>query len=156
MKLRMLAVLSILSLPAWLPLRAQQVSRAPQTSQAQAPAEDSSKPATRHDGCCAAKAQRGEEAAAAPDHHQMGCCNGREEASAKGSCCEGQDPKETSCCAKDEKTNQAGMQCGAGMKGGQRAANDAKSCCKNRTAKDGRRCCSRVAGHCAAHAETKS
>jgi hypothetical protein len=141
MKVRMLAVLSALSLALWLPLRAQQAPSA-QTPQTPPPAasENSGKPADKQECCCAAKAQAGKDAVS-HNHHGMACCHGKNANAAKASCCEGNDSKQVSCCAKGEKTVK---QCCAEMQDGPCAA------------KDGKGCCAGVSSQCPAHAETKS
>ena len=141
MKVRMLAVLSALSLALWLPLRAEQAPSA-QTPQTQLPAasEDSGKPAAKQEWCCAAKAQDGKDAVP-HNHDAMACCHGQEANAAKASCCEGDDSKQASCCAKGEKT---AKQCCAGRQDGARPV------------KDGKGCCASVSSQCPARVETKS
>jgi hypothetical protein len=141
MKVRMLAVLSALSLALWSPLRAQQASSA-QTPHTELPAasENSGKPAAKQECCRAAKAQDGKDAAP-HNHDAMACCHGKEANAAKASCCEGHDSKQASCCVKGEKTVK---QCCAGMRDGARPV------------KDGKGCCAGVSSQCPAHVETKS
>jgi len=141
MKVRMLAVLSALSLALWLPLQAQQAPSA-QTPQTQLPAasENSGKPTANQECCGAAKAQDGKDAAS-HHHDAMACCRGKEATAAKTSCCEGDDSKQTSCCAKKEKT---AKRCCAGMQDG------------TRPVKDGKGCCAGASSQCPAHVETKS
>lgn len=131
MKVRMLAVLSILSLAAWLPVQAQQAPT-PSAQAAQTPvitksADDTSKSAAKHECCCAAKSQ----ASASHDSHSA------------------------ACCAKSEKTDQASAQCCKEMKDGQCPVEDGKSCCESKNMKAGKECCAGMSGECPAHANGK-
>jgi hypothetical protein len=152
MKVRMLAVISILSLASWLPIQAQQPATPAQTPAATAPSDDTGKSPAKHACCCAAKSQAGQDAAASSDHHAAGCCHGKGMEAAKADCCEGKAAKDMPCCGKNEKADQAAMQCCAGKKDAPCPAKDGKSCCGNMNAKDGKGCCAGMAGQCPAHA----
>lgn len=158
MKVRMLAVISIFALAAWLPIRAQQAGTpaapAPQTQTPSAPG-DSAKPAAKHDCCCAAKTQAGQDGAATHDHKAMDCCHDKGGETAKGNCCAGKDAKEMACCGKNDKDSKVAMDCCKGMKEGQCSAKEGKDCCKDMQAKDGKGCCAGMAKECAAHATGK-
>jgi hypothetical protein len=127
MKIRMIAVLMILALAAWLPAMAQQVAAPPAPSeQAQAPASllDSAKrAATSACAICDKTNDQGKDAKAA-------------------SCCAG---KEMACCKKDSKNAQSAMNCCSGNDGKQCAKNDGKGCCgKDAVAcnrANGKNCC---------------
>jgi hypothetical protein len=133
MKLRILAVLLIVTLAAWLPLAARQ--SAP-TSQAPATPQDSGKsPAKPACCCCDHKAQQDKgKAAGAPDHSAMTCCQGK-------------DAKAMACCGKDSKDAKASMDC-CKDKDAKMCAKDGKSCCGSGDAKDGKSCCGKDALAC--------
>src|SRR5208283_4004020 len=108
MKVRMLAVFSILTLAAWLPIQAQQnATPAAPAPQAQTPGAPSEKgqASAKHSCCCDPEKKPGQDAAAAkPDHQAMDCCQGATEAicAAKNgqTCCSGQNGKDgKDCCA---------------------------------------------------------
>src|SRR5215472_12145631 len=152
MKVRMLGVIAILSLAAWLPIQAQQAAAPAPGQQAPAPApkQDDSKAApAKHECCCAAKAN----AVEGHDHQAMDCCHGKSGDAAKADCCAGKSEKDMACCAKTEKADKAAMQCCAGMKDGKCAAKDGKSCCRGMNAKDETGCCTGMKeGQCPVHA----
>ena len=96
MKVRSLAVISILALATWLPIQAQQpAAPADPAQKSQASAADSAdKPSAKHDCCCAAKDAAAQATAAASDQKTKGCCHGKTAGDAKTSCCDGKDAKE--------------------------------------------------------------
>lgn len=159
MKVRTLAILSILSLAAWLPLQAQQTATpAAPAAQSQAPAaaDNSAKPQAKHDCCCAAKTQPAPGAVAEHDHAATtSCCHGKMAGDGKASCCAGKDAKEMSCCAKKSEDGKSTMNCCQGMKDAQCAAKGDKACCQHMNTKEGKPCCEGMGGQCAAHASGK-
>lgn len=126
MKVRMLAIIGILALAAWLPIQAEQAAQAPAVT---GPSADTNKSAAKHDCCCAAKSQTGQDPAANHDSHGAACCHGKGADAAKAGCCEGKTANNMPCCTKAEKADQVALQCCKGMKEGQCPAKDAKSCC---------------------------
>lgn len=142
MKLRVLAVLPIVTLAAWLPLAAQQSAPA---SQSPATWQDSGKPTAKPPACCCQHKDQQEKgkAAGAVNHSAMACCGkGNKDAKASMDCCAG---KDATMCVKDGKSC-----CGSG---------DAKTCCgKDAVAcnsKDAMRCCASASSCCAGHARGK-
>jgi len=152
MKLRILAVLLIVTLAAWLPLAAQQ--SAP-TSQAPATSSDAGKTTAKPAGCCCeheAQKDKGK-AGGAVNHSAMTCCHGK-------------DAKDMACCGKDNKDNKdakASMDCCQG-KDAKMCAKDGKSCygsdkgksCCGKDAvagnsNDAKHCCASAADCCAGH-----
>ena len=127
MKVRMLAIFSILALAAWLPISAQQTP---------APTDDG-KAAAKHE-CC-----KGE---------RVNCCHSKGTEAVKTDCCQGKSAKEMPCCTKGEKTDQASVQCCVGMKEGQCSAKDGKSCCGGVKENAEKGCCSKMGTQCPAHA----
>jgi hypothetical protein len=130
MKLRILAVLLVVTLAAWLPLAAQQAAP---TSQAPATPQDSGKTAVKPACCCCdhnTQQDKGK-ADSTPDHSAMACCQGK-------------DAKDMACCGKDAK---ASMDCCKG-KDAKMCAKDGKSCCGSGDAKDGKSCCGKNAVAC--------
>jgi len=142
MKVRKLAVFTILALAAWLPLQAQQ-------SQAPATPQDTSKEA-KHECCCAAKGDS-PQSAAAHEHSAMNCCHDQKEGQAKASCCDGKDAKEMACCSKKDEAAKSAMNCCKDRKDGQ-CSKDGKSCCQNMATKDAKDCCTGMGNHCPARA----
>jgi hypothetical protein len=133
MKTRMIAILMILAVAAWIPTTAQQnTAPQPAAQQVQAPSApaDSGKNAGKN-GCACCQEKKDQ--------------NKGSEAAKSMSCCEG---KEMTCCKKDSNDKQTAMNCCAGKDGKQCAKKDGKGCCgKDAMAcnsKDGRDCC---AGH---------
>ena len=125
MKIRMIAVLMILALAAWLPAMAQQAASPNQQAQTSAPRVDSAKPvAASACACCDKMNDQGKDAKAA-------------------SCCAGE---EMACCKKDSKAAQSAMNCCAGKDGKQCAKKDGKGCC----GKDAVACNSANGKHCCA------
>ena len=134
MKLRILAVLLIVALAAWLPLAAQQ-SATPQDS-----GKPTAKAACR---CCCDKSQQDKDkTASTPGHSAMGCCQSK-------------DAKDMACCGKDNKDAKASMDCCKG-KDAKMCAKDGKFCCgKDAVAcnsKDAKNCCAKASDCCASHA----
>jgi hypothetical protein len=123
MKLRMIAIVLILALAAWLPAVAQQ-GKGSQT----APSTDT--------------------AGSACD-----CCDHKNHASDSGkSCCQGKDGKAMACCREHAKSDQSAMNCCEGKDGkGCCSGKDGKPCCgKDALAcstKDGKNCCQDM-NHC--------
>lgn len=144
MKFRMIALILIVSLAAWLPAAAQP----------SAPQQDTGKPATKPAcGCCAHMDHQGKDATA--DHAAMSCCPGK-------------DGKEMACCGKDVKDGKdakSAMTC-CNSKEGKEAkmcaskdgkpccgSKDVKSCCGKEAAannsKNGKECCAAMKDCCA-------
>jgi len=155
MKVRMLAVVSIFTLAAWLPIQAQQpTAPSAPAAQAQTPATPSEKgqPAAKHSCCCEQEKQAGQEAASAKtDHPAMECCHGKSKDGAKASCCEGKDAKAMECCSKAEKDCKTAMNCCQGATEAICAAKSGQSCCNGLDGKNGKGCAG-MAGHRAGHA----
>ena len=146
MKSRMIALILMVTLAAWLPAVAQQA--APQD-----PGKTAAKPAC---DCCAQMDHQGK--AATSEHSAMTCCQGK-------------DAKEMPCCnkdAKDGKDAKVAMTC-CNSKDGKDAkmcatkdgksccdSKDGKSCCGKDTAacngKDGKNCCAAMKDCCSAYA----
>ena len=133
MKVRMLAVIAILSLAACLPVYAQQTPAAP---------GDDAKAAAKHE-CCNSGV------------HGAGCCQGKSAEAVKAGFCQGKSAKEMPCCTKGEKADQAEVQCCIGMKEGQCSAKDGKYCCGGMKEKAEKGCCAGMATQCPAHANGK-
>lgn len=131
MKVRTLAVIAVLSLAAWLPAPAQQTPAAAGDTKAAAKQE-----------CC-----KGE--------HAADCCHGKDTEAVKAGLCQGKSAKEMPCCTKGEKADQAAVQCCIGMKEGQCAAKDGKSCCGGVKENVEKGCCSKMSTQCPAHANGK-
>jgi hypothetical protein len=140
MKLRILAVLLIVTLSAWLPLAAQQSAPA---SQAPAASQDTGKTAVEHACCCCDhKAQTDKDKPASAGHSDMACCQGK-------------DAKDMPCCGKGSKDAKATMDCCKG-KDAKMCAKDGKSCCGSGDAKccggkDAKNCCASASDCCGGH-----
>jgi len=149
MKIRMIAVVLILAVAAWLPATAQQSATPP----AQA---ESAKPAAKSAcACCEHAKDQGKEATG--DHASMACCPGKEgEAAKSASCCDG---KEMACCKKEGKDNQTAMNCCGSKVGKMCASKNMKECCGRDAmagkGKDGKNCCAGP-GHACSHGATQS
>jgi hypothetical protein len=132
MKLRMIAVVLMLTLGAWLPSVAQQTTG----SQTTPPAD--SKAAACF--CCDHQGHQGDAA--------KSCCHGKDGAA---NCCQGKDGKEMACCKDHGKGDQTGMNCCKG-KDGKMCAKNGKDCCDNHAVacntKDGKPCCRGAEGSC--------
>jgi hypothetical protein len=138
MKVRMLAVIAIFSLAAWLPVPAQQpVTPAAPAQQTPAPAGDSRKATTKHE------CSKGSE--------NVNCCHGKDTEGVKADCCQGKSAKEMPSSTKSDKGDQATVPCCIGMKEGPSTAKAGKSCCGG-AEKD---CGSKMATQCPAQANGK-
>lgn len=158
MKVRISAVISILTLAAWLPIQAQQAT-APNspTTQTQTPAasEGKSKDSSAH-SCCHPKALAGQEATAAkPDHTAMECCHGKAGDAAKAGCCAGKEANDLACCGQKDAAGKTAANCCEGKRDTMCAAKDGKACCSGMNTKDGKSCCAGMTDHCAARANGK-
>jgi len=156
----MLAVFSILTLAAWLPIQAQQnATPAAPAPQAQTPGAPSEKgqASAKHSCCCDPEKKPGQDAAAAkPDHQAMECCHGKGKDTAKAACCEGKEAaKDMACCGKNDKDGKAAMNCCQGATEAICAAKNGQTCCSGQNGKDGKDCCAGMAGQCAGHATGK-
>jgi hypothetical protein len=158
MKVRISAVISILTLAAWLPIQAQQASplNTPATqAQTAAQPDGKSKEAAAH-SCCHPNAQAGQAGTTAkPDHTAMDCCHGKAGDAAKANCCVGKEAKDMGCCGKKDAAGKTAMNCCEGKKDTMCATKDGENCCGNMAAKDAKGCCAGAADHCAAHANGK-
>ncbi|HTZ34334.1 MAG TPA: hypothetical protein VMH31_17860 [Methylomirabilota bacterium] len=123
MKLRMIAVVLILALSAWLPAIAQQTGGAPAT----APAD------SKACACCEHQDHQG--------GASKSCCHGKDGAA---DCCKGKDGTAMACCKDHDKGDQSAMNCCKG-KDGKMCAKDGKGCCNG---KNGKSCCGKDAAAC--------
>ena len=147
MKLRLIAIVLILALAAWLPAVAQQSTGAQTT-----PSTDTKGSAC---ACCHHKDHAGDSG--------KSCCHGKD---GSANCCQSKDGKEMACCKEHSKGDQSAMNCCEGKEGKMCAKNgkgccsgkDGKSCCgKDAVAcntKDGKNCCHDMNGHCRGCAST--
>jgi hypothetical protein len=134
MKFRIIAVVLILTLAAWLPALAQQ-----DRGSLPAPSRDSDTTAC---ASCDHKAHHGEDRKHSQDSRS--CCHGKSGQANGKSCCQDTDGKQMACCNEHPKGDQAAMNCcrGADRK---MCANDAKGSCAG---KDGKPCCGKDALAC--------
>lgn len=149
MKVRMFAVLSILSLAAWLPMQAQQAAApaAPAQQSSAHTATDDSK-AAKHDGYCPAKGSATADAG-------KDCCHGKASAEGKSTCCEGNDAQAMTCCSHKAEVGKSAADCYEGMKDAQCAAKDGKSCCEKMNAGNQKGCCAGMHDQCPMDASGK-
>ncbi len=159
MKVRMLAVIPILTLAAWLPIQAQQAaSPAAPAPQLQTPATPSEKDQStaKHPCCCDPAKKTGPEATAATaDQPAMECCHGKGTGTTKASCCAGKDAKDMACCGMKDKDGKVVMNCCQGAPAAMCTAKNGMGCCNNPNAKDGKGCCGGIKGQCAGRASGK-
>ncbi len=161
MKVRMLAVISILTLAAWLPIQAQQAaSPAAPAPQAQTPATPSEKDQStaKHPCCCCCdpgKKTGPEATAATADQPAMECCHGKGTGTTKASCCAGKNAKDMACCGMKDKDGKVVMNCCQGATAAMCAAKSGMGCCDNPNAKGGKGCCGGIKGQCAGRASGK-
>lgn len=132
MKFRILAVLLIFAIAAWIPIAAQQSASAPATPQS-APAPPDPAKARPTCGCCSpdmssTNAARTEQ----HDHASMACRNGKSS-------------DEASCCKSKPGDGMTAMECCKDHDAKLCAAKDGKSCCDS---KDSKSCCGKDAVAC--------
>jgi hypothetical protein len=135
MKVRLVAILLILFVAAWLPIAAQQ-SPAPQSAPQ-----------------------------SAPQQAEPSCCHGQDANSAHSNCCEGKGAKDMACCKKDAQGKPAAdcckgqdtQMCAKNEKGCCKQA-DGKSRCEKTTANkadSAAKCCA-VANHPCCHGKSQA
>ena len=151
MKVRIPAVISILTLAAWLPIQAQQ-SASPNTpvapSQTTAQPDGKGQEEAAH-SCCHPKAQAGQEATETKhDQTSTVCCHGKAGDAVKAACCAGKEAKDMACCGHKDTAGKTAMNCCEGKKDTMCAAKISKNCCSKMNAKEGK-------SSCAAHADGK-
>ncbi len=151
MKVRISAVISILTLAGWLPIQAQQAAT-PNTpaapTQTAAQPDGKGQEAAAH-SCCHPKARAGQEATETkPDQTATECCHGKAGDAAKAACCAGKEAKDMACCGQKEAAGKTAANCCAGKQDTMCAAKISKNCCSKMNTKDGK-------SSCAAHANGK-
>ena len=125
MKFRMISVVLILSLAAWLPS-----AMAQQGAPAQPAAPSDSK--STAGSCCDHNHHQGDAA--------KSCCHDKGSAS----CCKGKNGEDMACCQERTKGDQSAMNCCKG-KDGKMCAKNSKGCCAG---KDGKSCCGKDTAAC--------
>ena len=138
MKVRMLAVIAIFSLAAWLPVPAQQpVTPVAPAQQTPAPAGDSRKATTKHE------CSKGSE--------NVNGCHGKDTRRVKADCCQGKSAKGMPSSTKSDKGDQATVPCCMDMKEGPSTGKEGKPCCGSAA----KGCCLKMAAQCPAQANGK-